>query len=294
MPPQYHVHEPDPFLIEFTEGVGIRYYGLAYILGFVIATGLLWLYWRRGRSPLHPAAQADLMLAGMLGTFIGGRLGYFLFYAPADLLDPLRVIRVWEGGMASHGGFIGVFIGLWWAAHKHRISLFTTGDIVVTLGPAGLLLGRIANYINGELWGKVIESHVPWAVIFTSSAPGQAIDQIPPRHPSQLYEAATEGLLLLAYIQWRLWCTPVVAQRPGRLAGEFLLGYAIVRVFCEQFREHDAGIAPVLGLNRGAWLSLGLAVAGVWLIATAARRGRAVAAKAYATHTPPSDKTGSK
>jgi len=293
MPPQYHVHEPDPFLIEFSEGVGIRYYGLAYILGFVIATGLLWLYWRRGRSPLHPAAQADLMFAGMLGTFIGGRLGFFLFYDLDTLLHrPLQLLRVWEGGMASHGGFLGVFLGLWWAAHKHRLSLFTTGDIVVTLAPAGLLLGRIANYINGELWGKVIESHVPWAVIFTSSAPGQPVERILPRHPSQLYEAATEGLLLLVYTQWRIWCTPVVAQRPGRLAGEFLLGYAIVRVFCEQFREHDAGIPPLLGLNRGAWLSLALAIAGVWLIASAAARGRAAAAKAYAANTPPSAGNG--
>jgi phosphatidylglycerol:prolipoprotein diacylglycerol transferase len=290
MTPDYHVHEPHPFLIQFTETIGIRYYGLAYVLGFAIAMGLLWLYWRRGRSPFHPAAQADLMFAGMLGVFVGGRLGYFLFYSPAEILqDPLQLIRVWEGGMASHGGFIGVFVGLWWAAHKHKIPLVTAGDIVVTLAPAGLMLGRIANYINGELWGTIIKTHVPWAVIFTSSAPGRPIEDIPPRHPSQLYEAALEGLLLLLYTQWRIWRTPVVAQRPGRLAGEFLLGYAAVRVFCEQFREHDLGIAPFLGLNRGAWLSLGLAVAGLWLIATSAARGRAAAARAYEKNAAPTN-----
>ncbi len=292
MSPQYHVHEPDPFLIQFTETIGIRYYGLAYILGFGIAAGLLWIYWRRGRSPITPAAQGDLMFAGMLGTFIGGRLGFFLFYSPGTLLeDPVQLVRIWEGGMASHGGFIGVFVGVWWAAHKHRIPLVTAGDIAVTLAPAGLMLGRLANYINGELWGNVIQSHVPWAVIFTTSAPpGTNPLLIEPRHPSQLYEAALEGLVLLVYTQWRIWCTPVVTRAPGRLAGEFLLGYAVARVISEHFREHDVGIEPFLGLNRGAWLSLGLLAAGAWLIATSAARGRAAAARAYGrSDTPPTD-----
>ena len=284
MQPQYHVHSPDPFLIQFTDTFGLRYYSLAYILGFVIATGLLWIYWRRGRSPFTPAAQGDLMFALMFGTLIGGRLGYFLFYSPATFWNaPLDLVRVWDGGMSSHGGFIGVFLGLWWTAHKHKIPLVTAGDVVVTLAPAGLLLGRLANYMNGELWGNVIESHVPWAVIFTNAAPpGTPAILIDPRHPSQLYEAALEGLALLLYTQWRLWRTPVLAHAPGRLAGEFLLGYAIARVICEQFREHDAGILPVLGLNRGAWLSLGLILAGVYLILTARARARAAAQQAYA------------
>ena len=282
MTPDYHVHTPHPFLIEFTEGVGIRFYGLAYVLGFVIGTGLLWIYWRRGRSPFHPAAQADLVLALMVGTIVGGRLGYFLFYAPATLIhEPLQIFRFWDGGMASHGGFVGVFLGLWWTAHKHKVPLVTAGDVVVTLAPAGLMLGRLANYINGELWGRVIENHVAWAVIFPTS--GSRL----PRHPSQLYEAALEGLLPLLYTQWRIWRTPVIVQRPGRRDGEFLLGYAAARVFCEHFREHDLGVPPFLGLNRGAWLSLGLVIAGVWLIATSAARGRAAAAKAYEKETHP-------
>jgi phosphatidylglycerol---prolipoprotein diacylglyceryl transferase len=288
MPPQFHVHTPDPFLFQFTETFGIRYYGLAYVLGFLSAIGLLWLYWRRGRSPFNPAAQGDLIFALMLGVFLGGRLGFFLFYSPGTFIhDPIDLIRIWKGGMASHGGFIGVFLAVWWIAHRHKISIFTTGDIAVTLAPAGLMFGRLANYINGELWGRVTD--VPWAVIFTSSAPpGTPPILIDPRHPSQLYEAALEGLFLLAYTQWRLWRTPVLAQAPGRLSGELLLGYALARVFCEFFREHDEGIPPILGMNRGAWLSLGLAAAGLYLIVTARARGRAAAARAYAaTTTPP-------
>jgi len=274
--PAYAIHHPQPFMLRLGEDFGIRYYGLAYVLGFLIAAALLRLYGRRGRSPYGPAAQGDLMFALTLGTFLGGRLGYFLFYAAGDLLhDPLRVLRVWEGGMSSHGGFIGVCLGSWWAARKHRIHFLPTADLVVTLAPAGVLLGRVANYLNGELWGRVIAGHVPWAVVFTNSEPpGTPLHQILPRHPSQLYEAALEGLLLLVLTQWRLWRTPVLARAPGRLAGEFLLAYAAVRIFCEQFREHDAGIPPVFGLNRGAWLSLALIAAGVVLVFTAARRSR--------------------
>lgn len=287
MSPEYHVHAPNPFLIQFTETAGIRYYGVAYVLGFIIATALLWIYWRRGRSPFNPAGQGDLMFGAMLGTMVGGRVGYFLFYDPATLLhNPLALVRVWEGGMASHGGFIGVFLGLWWAARKHKVPLVTAGDIVVTLAPAGLMLGRLANYMNGELWGHVTD--VPWAVIFTNSAPpGTPLLLIEPRHPSQLYEAALEGLALLLYTQWRLWRTPVVARAPGRLGGEFLLGYAIARIICEQFREHDPGILPVLGLNRGAWLSFGLVAIGLYLIVTARARARAQAAGAYANGASP-------
>lgn len=274
MEPAYYVHTPRPFLIQFTEHIGIRYYGLAYVLGFLIAAVLLHVYWKRGRSPFAPQAQSDLLFWIVLGTLLGGRLGSFVFYDPGELLhDPLAFFRVWDGGMASHGGFIGVILGLCWAARKHHISIFTAGDIVCTLAPPGLMLGRIANFLNGELWGKI--SHVPWAVIFTSSAPpGTNPALIPPRHPSQLYEAALEGLLLLVYSQWRIWRTPVVKDAPGRLAGEFLIGYALVRIFGEMFRQNDPGIEPVLGLNRGAWLSFGLLAGGVVLIVRSIRRKR--------------------
>jgi phosphatidylglycerol:prolipoprotein diacylglycerol transferase len=197
---------------------------------------------------------------------VGGRLGYFAFYSPSTFYkDPLDLFKVWTGGMSSHGGFIGILLGLWWASRKHSIPWLRTGDIVCTLGPPGVMLGRIANFLNQELWGNV--TTVSWGVIFPKSAPpGTPIELIPARHPSQLYEAALEGLLLTIATQLRIWITPKVLATPGRLAGEFLLAYAIVRIFGEQFREHDPGIMPVLGLNRGAWLSMGLAAGGIALI----------------------------
>ena len=274
MEPEHFVHEPHPFLVQFTETIGIRYYGLAYVLGFVAAAVLLHLYWKHGRSPIKPGAQSDLLFWIILGTLVGGRLGSFLFYSPGELLrDPLAFFRVWDGGMASHGGFLGVAAGLWWAARKNKLPVLTVGDVVCTLAPPGIFLGRIANFLNGELWGKVTD--VPWAVIFTSSAPpGTPTMLIEPRHPSQLYETALESLLLLAYSQWRIWRTPVLNQAPGRLAGEFLTGYALVRIFGEFFRQNDPGVEPVLGLNRGAWLSFALLLAGAWMIVSAKKRRR--------------------
>lgn len=269
------VHQWSEIAIPITESFGIRYYGLAYLLGFVAAAILLRLYWKHGRSPMNPNVQADLLFWIIIGTMVGGRLGYFVFYSPATFIDaPLDLFKVWQGGMASHGGFIGVLIGLWWVARKFKLPLLTVGDIVCSLAPPGIMLGRIANFINQELWGHV--TTVSWGVIFPKSAPpGTPIEQIAARHPSQLYEAALEGLLLMVYTQIRIWVTPKVLQTPGRLAGEFLLGYAIVRVFGEQFREHDPNIMPFLGLNRGAWLSFALAAAGIGLIACARRRGKA-------------------
>jgi phosphatidylglycerol:prolipoprotein diacylglycerol transferase len=262
MPLGYYVHYSDRFLWQFTENFGIRYYGLAYVLGFVLGAVLLHVYWRRGRSPLDPQAQSDLLFAVVAGTLAGGRLGYFLFYDFERLLrQPWEFVRIWDGGMASHGGFIGVVLGLWWAARRAGQPVRKVGDLVATLAPPGLLLGRLANFINAELWGK--PTGVPWAVVFPESG-----DRMP-RHPSQLYEAALEGLLLLLYTQARLWLTPKVLERPGRLAGEFLVAYAAARVFCEQFREPDPGIPPVLGLNRGAWLSLIVAAGGLVLVVLA-------------------------
>ncbi len=167
MPPvlAYFTHHINPYLIRFSNGFGIKYYGLAYALGFVIAGVLLYQYWKRGRSPLNPDGQSDLLLYAMIGTLVGGRLGYFVFYSPHTFIDdPLAIFRVWDGGMASHGGFIGVLIGTWLAARKHKLPFLTADDLMVTLAPPGLFLGRIANFINGELWGKV--TTVPWAFYF--------------------------------------------------------------------------------------------------------------------------------
>jgi phosphatidylglycerol:prolipoprotein diacylglycerol transferase len=171
--------------------------------------------------------------------------------------------------MSSHGGFIGVCLALVWLVRKHKLAWRSTADILVTLAPPGLLLGRVANFINGELWGKV--AYVPWAVIFPKSAlDGMPVTQIPPRHPSQLYEALLEGLFLTVYTQLRFWRSPVIRERPGQLAGEFLILYAAVRAAGEFFREPDASL--LFGLSRGTFYSLFLVVGGLILFAVSCRK----------------------
>ena len=259
----YHVHQPRPFLIQFTETFGIRYYGLAYILGFLVGAWLLSRYYRKGLSPYNSEQQTDLFVALIVAVVAGGRVGYFLFYTPELIVsEPWKVFFVWEGGMASHGGFTGVAVATLYIARKHRQSFWLTADLVCSLAPAGLLFGRIANYLNGELWGKVTD--VSWAVLF-STAPDRGTL---PRHPSQLYEAALEGLFMLLYSQYRIWKTPTLKKHPGSLVGEFLLIYSILRVVGEQFREPDAALT--LGLSRGTILSILMGLAGL-VIAVSAR-----------------------
>ena len=261
----YWEHKPTPFLIQFTEDFGIRYYGLAYILGFLIGAWLLNRYYKGGRSPYDPNQQTDLFIALIIGVIAGGRVGYFLFYTPHLIFsEPWKIFFVWEGGMASHGGFIGVAAGTWYIARKNSESFWLTADLVCSLAPAGLLLGRIANFLNGELWGKV--SHVSWAVLFSTAPDGGTL----PRHPSQLYQAFLEGFVLLAYSQIRIWKTPVLKQHPGSLVGEFLIGYSILRIVGEQFREPDAALT--LGMSRGTTLSLLMAIAGAIILVKARMR----------------------
>lgn len=270
-PTGHWIHDLSPFLIRFGDNFGIRYYGLAYVIGFVACGWLLRRYHRAGHTPLDAEGGADLVFALVIGTLLGGRLGYFLLYQLDTLArDPFAIFRVWEGGMASHGAFLGVTLALWWFGRQRRLSLFHLGDLVASAAPIGIFFGRVANFWNGELWGRI--SNVSWAVIFPASGTsGMPVHLIPPRHPSQLYEAATEGLLLLLFCQWRVWRTDVLARQPGRLAGEFLVGYALVRMFCEQFREPDASL--LLGVSRGTFYSVFLIGAGAYLI----WRGRRVA-----------------
>lgn len=272
MPSAYWVHDLSPFLIRFSDNFGIRYYGLAYLAGFVAAAWLLRCYWKAGRSPFAMNAISDLMTYLVVGTLVGGRLGYFLLYQFDSLrTDPLVFFRVWEGGMASHGGFVGVLVamGLW--ARKQKVHLFQVSDLIVTVTPVGLFFGRIANFINGELYGKV--TTFSWAVIFPQSAsPGTPIAEIPPRHASQLYEAALEGIVLLAFIQWRFWRGDAARTQPGRLSGEFLIAYSLLRVVGEIFREPDASL--LFGVSRGIFYSVFLIVAGAVLIMRAAKHSR--------------------
>ncbi|HEX2852762.1 MAG TPA: prolipoprotein diacylglyceryl transferase [Opitutaceae bacterium] len=256
----HRVHDFSPFLGPHWGNIGIRYYGLAYLLGFLVSAWLLKLYARAERSEIPASKISDLMVFVVLGVFLGGRLGYFLLYqAPNFRADPFAVLRVWEGGMASHGGMLGVAVALWWYSRSEKIPLLHLSDLIVSTAPAGLFFGRVANFINGELWGK--HSQVSWAFIFENTHGGPL-----PRHPSQLYEAALEGLILFAFMQWRVWGTDVVRQKPGRLTGEFFIAYAALRAVGEIFREPDAGLSLFFGLSRGTFYSIFLVIAGLLLV----------------------------
>jgi len=270
----YWVHDLSPFLLRFPENPlgldGIRYYGLSYLLGFLGAWALLRVYNAKGKFAIDADARATLMTAVILGVIGGGRLGYMLLYdLDAFLQNPLLILKVNQGGMASHGGFIGVLFAVLWFARKYKYDFFKLGDVIVTLAPLGLCFGRIANFINGELWGRV--ANVKWAVIFPDSpAVYNAALHIfapEPRHPSQLYAAVLEGALLFAYAQWRFWRTSPPA---GQLGGEFLIGYGIVRIFGELFREPDAAL--IMGLSRGQFYSIFMMIAGAAIIWIARRK----------------------
>jgi phosphatidylglycerol:prolipoprotein diacylglycerol transferase len=270
----YWEHDLSPFLIRFSENPigleGIRYYGLAYLLGFLAAWLLLRIYNARGKFAIDADTRSTLMTAIILGVIVGGRIGYVLFYdLSAFLQNPFILLRVDQGGMSSHGGFIGVFLAVVWFAKKYNYPFLKLGDVIVTLAPLGLCFGRIANFINGELWGRVTD--VRWAVIFPHSP--MVYDTIrhiftpEPRHPSQLYAAFLEGLLLFLYIQWRFWRTQ---SKPGKIGGEFLIGYGIVRIFGELFREPDAAL--IIGLSRGQFYSIFMIIAGIAILCFASRQ----------------------
>ena len=223
--------------------------------------GLLRIYDSKGKFAIDADARSTLMTAIIIGVLAGGRIGYMLFYdQDAFLKNPFLLFRVDQGGMSSHGGFIGVFLAVVWFARKQKYNFFSLGDVIVTLAPLGLCFGRIANFINGELWGRV--TNVSWAIIFPDSPavydPTQFVPVPEPRHPSQLYAAFLEGLLLFVYTQWRFWKTQ---PRPGQIGGEFLIGYGLVRIFGELFREPDASL--ILGLSRGQFYSIFMIIAGI-------------------------------
>jgi phosphatidylglycerol:prolipoprotein diacylglycerol transferase len=270
LPDRYWVHDLDPFVVKFTETIGIRYYGLSYMLGFLAGFLLLHFASKRGRSPLTVAQNADYLFALVIGVLAGGRLGYFLLYETGSVArDPLMLLRVWEGGMASHGGFIGVLFAMMWFARTRKVSLWRLADLTAMITPPGLFFGRVANFINGELWGRVTD--VPWAVIFPGSEPaGAPLERIQPRHPSQLYEAGLEGALLFALVALRYWRGKTSAVAPGRIVGEFLAVYAVLRIIGEQFREPDAEL--IFGMSRGIFYSIVMGIAGVVIAIVAERR----------------------
>lgn len=248
--------------------VSIRWYGLSYLVAFVLfvllgrAQAKRPFWQQRGWTARD---VEDLLFYGVLGVIIGGRLGYVLFYKPAYYAAaPLEIFKVWQGGLAFHGGLIGVVVALAWFAHRRGRSFLEVGDFVAPCVPTGIAAVRLGgNFINGELWGRFADASLPWAMVFPQS--GSAL----PRHPSQLYQAGLEGLTLFVL----LWIVARRDQPLGRLSGLFLLGYGVLRFIAEFFREPDSFLGLLaLGLSMGQWLCVPMIMLGGWLVSTASRR----------------------
>ena len=300
----YYLHNLDPFIFRIYGNVGPRWYGMAYVLAFVFAWLLLRVLARRGYLDLPISALGDFVTwVAFFGVMVGGRLGYVLFYKPEMLRDPLSILRIWEGGMSSHGGIIGVVVFTLIYSRRHKLPWTNPGDNLCVVAPIGLFLGRCANFINGELYGRV--TNVSWAMQFPKElldagnaaeadralAACQQIDPsiksvdsiiesvrtnpriadvlrdiLTPRHPSQLYEAALEGVVLFAI----LWFVRTRFRTPnGFITGLFLIVYSILRIIVENFREPDA---PLVGMfTRGQFFSFFTVVIGIGFIVVARR-----------------------
>lgn len=253
----------DPIIVQVGP-VAIRWYSMAYIGGIMFA----WWYIRKlaGRPGAAMSAMHidDFITWAVFGIILGGRLGYVLFYnLPAYIADPLAILRLWDGGMSFHGGFGGVVIAIILYCRKHRLDLMRVADVVAIVSPIGLLTGRIANFINGELWGRATD--VPWAMIFPSD-PLQIA-----RHPSQLYEALGEGLVLFLILQFLYHKTRLAKDMPGVIAGLFMIGYGLTRILVEFVREPDAHLGLTAGISRGQMLSVPMFLLALWLISKGLR-----------------------
>jgi phosphatidylglycerol:prolipoprotein diacylglycerol transferase len=245
----------------------IRWYSLAYLAGILVGW---WYVLKLIATPGAPMARRhadDMVFYATLGIILGGRIGYVLFYDPALYwAHPVDILRLWDGGMSFHGGVIGTSLGIFYLARRNHLSWLRIHDYVACCVPFGLFFGRLANFVNGELWGKA--TSVRWAMVFPTG--GDVA-----RHPSQLYEAGLEGLLLFLVLWYLFWRTKARYQ-PGKLVGAFLLGYGLCRFFVEFFRESDAQLmqfAQDTHLHMGQWLSLPMLAGGLYLVLTAPRRG---------------------
>ena len=241
----------------------LHWYSLAYIAGILLGWWYMLKLIRRPGAPMSPKQLDDLVFYATLGTILGGRLGYVLFYRPEFYLaNPLEIPQLWDGGMSFHGGLLGVVLGILYLSWKHGLNWLRVHDYVACAAPIGLFLGRLANFVNGELWGRPTD--VPWAMIFPHG--GEV-----PRHPSQLYEAGLEGLLLFAVLAYLFWRTSA-RLKPGMLAGTFLVGYGLSRFFVEMFRQPDFGLEHLSwGLTMGQTLTVPMIAGGAYLVIRAAR-----------------------
>jgi len=242
--------------------LAVRWYGLMYLVGFGAAFLLARSRIKQGRSGgISLAVFDDLFFFSVLGVILGGRLGYVLFYKPGYYVShPLEILAVWQGGMAFHGGFLGVLLAMVYTAGKHRIRWLAIMDFIAPLVPPALAAGRIGNFINGELWGRTTEA--AWGMVFRGAGPL-------PRHPSQLYQFALEGLLLFLI----LWLYSAKARPAGAVSAMFLIGYGVLRFSVEFFREPDDFLGLLaFSLTMGQWLSLPMILAGAAMLAWTGRK----------------------
>ncbi|WOF42202.1 prolipoprotein diacylglyceryl transferase [Sphingopyxis indica] len=250
-------------------GWPIRWYALAYLAGIFVG---YWYLLRLIAQPGAPMARRhadDMIFYAMLGIIVGGRLGYVLFYNLGNYVrNPIEILRLWDGGMSLHGGVAGVLIAIWYVTKKEKLSFLRFCDYIACVVPFGLFFGRLANFVNGELWGR--PTSVPWAIIFPHSG------TLDPRHPSQLYEAGLEGLVMFAILAFFFWRTDA-RYKPGFLFGMAAIIYGLSRFALEYVREPDAQLGTLpWGLTMGQTLTIPMLVAGVWLVATAKNRRQRV------------------
>ncbi|PSB92244.1 prolipoprotein diacylglyceryl transferase [Candidatus Pandoraea novymonadis] len=282
----------DPIAIYFGP-IEIRWYGLMYLVAFLIFLTLGRLRIRQSHMQIQNWRVEDLddmLFYGVLGVLLGGRLGYVIFYKLSDYLqNPLSILKVWEGGMSFHGGFIGVLVAMYWVMRKRDQSWLMGMDMIAPLIPLGLAAGRFGNFINGELWGRVTHPTAPWAMLFPQAAQDdmlwigahtkslidlEVLQSVwiqyhgLPRHPSQLYEVALEGIVLFLI----LWFFALYRRPVGAVSGLFLMGYGTFRLLVEFTREPDNFLGLLLfGLSMGQWLSLPMLLAGIWMLFLAHR-----------------------